>query len=328
MVQYRTSGPLGFGDSDVSGLGDWLESYGTRAPAFPSGVAPEPLGRTLWQKAQPPSTSPAPETKTAKQTIMPPPADTNQVTKTVRVVDWPLFAEKGGLRYKQVKQAPRWGILNCPVAAILAAYASTPVGAKFIQSMVSEKKAPVETDLSEVPADARPNPPKDKVIHSSRYFSVKLTGGTITVSNVLYTDDADSGWSLIYMHDPSDTSIWAAVIEKALAVKLASYAAFNSTKHTANDFWEQLTGAKPDGFAVTADTPLEKIIEAAKASTQVPTIGASKESGTTKVTHHHGHAMLGMQGKNVLLYDPAKADTIALTPSEFRKDFQAIFYAK
>ncbi len=74
-----------------------------------------------------------------------------------------------------------------------------------------------------LPADTLTNPPEGNVVKSSRYFNVRLPGGSVEVSDVLYTDDADAGWSLIYMNDPSDKSIWAAIIEKAMAVSLKGY---------------------------------------------------------------------------------------------------------
>ena len=66
------------------------------------------------------------------------------------------------------------------------------------------------------------------------------------MSDVLYTDDHDAGWVVpFYMRDPSDQSIWAAIIEKAFAVQLKSYENFDALNITANDFWEKVT--KPTG---------------------------------------------------------------------------------
>ena len=154
------------------------------------------------------------------------------------------------------------------------------------------------------------------------------SAAAVEVSDVLYTDDADAGFSLIYMSDPNDKSLWAAVIEKALAVQLQSYENFDALDLSANDFWEKITGVGPGGFAVEASTPLNEIIAAANASVNVPTIGASKDddSGVTSVTPFHGYTMMGMQGSKMKLYDPAKVQTLLLSPADFRRAFQAILF--
>jgi hypothetical protein len=132
------------------------------------------------------------------------------------------------------------------------------------------------------------------------------------------------------MRDPSDQSIWAAIIEKALAAKLKGYENFDAQDISANDFWEKITGVKPGGIEIKADTPLATITDKAKASTRVPTIGASKpDSADVKfVSEFHGYAMLGLQGSKIQLYDAAKAKTILLSPADFRHDFQAILFRK
>jgi hypothetical protein len=48
----------------------------------------------------------------------------------------------------------------------------------------------------------------------------------------------------MYLRDPSENSIWAAVIEKALAVQLKSYENFDALNITANEFGEKVTGVK------------------------------------------------------------------------------------
>jgi hypothetical protein len=254
---------------------------------------------------------------------MPPPAN-DQATKDVRVVTWPLFNSKGVPALEEVKQAPN--LANCPVAAILAAYAFTAQGRTFITGIVSETAATVVTDLSKLPANTLANPPAGGTLTSARYFTVKLPGGSIEVSDVLYTDDADAGWSLIYLRDPSDKSLWAAVIEKALAVALKSYENFDAKNIAAEEFWRKVTGAKPTVIAVTERTPLGTILEAARNSTRVPTIGASKAEKTQHVTEFHGFAMMGLQGQSIRLYDAAKAKKLTVTAEQFRGDFQAILH--
>lgn len=261
-------------------------------------------------------------------TTMPPPTNDHD-SRDVHEVKWPLFSgsDKSPV-YTQVKQAP--SIANCPVASVLAALAFTSFGRGFIQNMLSEKAGNVVTDLSGIPKGGLSNPPKGNTITSSRYFTVKLPGGSVIVSDILYTDDHDAGWSPFYMHDPRDQVIWAAIIEKALAVQLGSYENFDALNLTANDFWEKITGSKPGGIEIKADTPLATIIDAAKASVRTPTIGASKPDGNDVkfVSQFHGFAMIGVEGGKIKLYDPAEAKVILLAPADFRHDFQAILFRK
>ncbi len=306
------------------------------SPGGLGGRVPGPTGQTLWQKQSHSGTGTL--TKAVKTTIMPPPTK-DQTSKDVHEITWPLFnSTKKFPSYKEVMQSPN--IANCPVASILAALAYTPVGRKVIQGMVSETADNVLTDLSSLPPKTLANPPvrtriqlgsnADATISSSRYFTVVLPGGSEDVSDVLYTDDHDAGWSPLYMRDPSDQSIWAAIIEKALAVKLKSYENFDALNINANDFWEKITGAKPGQIEIKATTPLSTITDAAQVSSRVPSIAASKpDPGDVKfVTEFHGFAMLGLQGSKIQLYDPAKAKTLLIAPADFRHDFLAILFRK
>jgi hypothetical protein len=261
---------------------------------------------------------------TAKVLKMPLPTQ-DDVTKDVRAVTFPRFNSSGRPALEDVQQSHH--ISNCPVASILAAHAFTAVGKTLIEGLVpAPTSANVVTDLSDLPPDTLTNPPPDNKVTSSRFFTVTLPGGTREVSDVVYTDDADSGFSLLYMSDPSDRSIWAAMIEKALAVEIGSYENFDALPLSANDWWEKLTGVAPTGFSVTATTPLSQITAAAQASTTVPTIGASKDTLPIgdDITGFHGFAMIGMQGSNVHLYDPAKTIKILISPKDFRDKFQAV----
>ncbi len=164
--------------------------------------------------------------------------------------------------------------------------ASTAKGRAAINDMLSEKTGTVLTDLSNLPAGTLSNPPantrtvdKKLMMTSSRYFTVRLGSGGVDVSDVLYTDDHDSGWSPIYLRDPKGGSIWASIIEKAIAVELKSYENFDSTDIKVKEFWQKITGKEPGGVAIKPDTPLDAIKEAAQNSTTRPTIGATKENG-------------------------------------------------
>jgi hypothetical protein len=135
--------------------------------------------------------------KGSKKTTMPPPTH-DQVSKDVHVVTWPLFnSSKKVPALEDVQQSPF--LANCPVASILAALAFTR---SIPQDMVSETAATVLTDLSGVPRDTLSDPPPSKTITSSRIFTVKLPGGPVEVSDVLYTDDHDRGWPPLYLRDP------------------------------------------------------------------------------------------------------------------------------
>jgi hypothetical protein len=267
-----------------------------------------------------------------KETKMPKPTK-GRDSIDVHAINLPLFhptKERKLLYYSQVKQGR---LANCPVASILAALAFTAKGQALLKEMLIETAAPTVTDISDPEVRSRlSNPPSGTTLDSYRFFTVKLPGGPVDVSDILYTDDHDRGWSPIYMRDPSDQSIWAAIIEKVLAVKLGSYEDLDDPALTANAFWEKIIGKKPGGFEITDSTPdlekkiEEKIIEAAKASTRVASIGASKPSGTNFVTQDHGFAILGYDGKKIKLYDPALARTLKISPREFQQDFQAILF--
>jgi hypothetical protein len=308
----------------------------------------------LWdrQSQSPPSGT---VTKAAsKTTPMPLPAKDGN-PKDVHVVRSPRFdPQKKVPSYTEVKQAEN--IANCPVAAILAAYASTAVGRPITQSMISETSGKVLTDLSGI-KQVLTNPPGD-TLTSARYFTVSvpgavrvqlaagdkiagavpvsgkpntfdLPGGSIDVSDVLYTNDGDrDSWSLIYLRDPGGQTIWASIIEKALAVRLGSYENFDALNISANDFWNIVTGAQPAVIAITPTTPLNVITDAVKASVNVPSIGASKDSGTKHVSEFHGFAMLGFKNGKIRLYDAEKAAEILITPENFRADFKNILYRK
>jgi len=319
------------------------------------GWAPGPIG-TLWDRK---SNSPASGTATksaGKMTAMPLPAKDGN-SKDVHVVRLPRFdAQKKVPSYTELKQAEN--IANCPVAAILAAYAFTKVGQPIIQNMISETSGKVLTDLSGLPAGTLSNPPGD-TLTSDRYFTVNLPGavrvdltgadklpgavqvsgkpgifdlpgGSIDVSDVLYTNDGDrDSWSLIYLRDPGGQTIWQSIIEKALAVRLGSYENFDALNISANDFWNIVTGAQPTVIEIKPNTPIKTITDAVQASVNVPSIGASKDSGAKHVAEFHGFAMLGFNNGKIRLYDAEKgAEIPSISPENFRNDFKAILYRK
>jgi hypothetical protein len=282
----------------------------------------------LWQKQ---SSSPPPNsTKAVTKTVMPLPLD-DTTSKDAHAVPLPLFnAAKRGPAFDDVQQAP--SLVNCPIPSILAALAFTPSGHTVLKKLVVETAASTLTEFPGLQSSALSNPPASMRIISSRYFTVSLPRGTQTVSDVLYTDDHDRGWSALYMRDPSDNSIWAAIIEKALALQLGSYRNFDVDAKviTANEFWERIVGNKPGFIEINNSTKPAAIIAAATNATRASSIAASKEDArdVKVVTAYHGHTMLGMQGKSIKLYDPMEAKTLLISVADFQHDFQAILFQK
>jgi hypothetical protein len=272
-----------------------------------------------------------------KTLVMPNPLD-DQESKDVHQVKTAAFSSSGGgVSYQQIQQAN--SIENCPVAALLAAMAFTPVGRAIIQGMVPPPKTDaVRTDLSKIPANTLSNPPSTPYLDSQRFFTVKLASGAVETSDVLYTNDGDrDSWSILYLHDPSGQSIWGSMIEKALAQSLGSYQQFNETKLQTNDFWHIITGAWPGVLLIDNGTPESDIVDAAKNSVKTPSIAASKDdlpivsggkADVDKLASFHGHAMIGVQGSKIKLYDPANTKELQLTPAEFKRTMKAIVFQK
>jgi hypothetical protein len=265
---------------------------------------------------------------------MPLPTVEAQPDRDVHVITWPLYHGKDPA-LEEIKQAP--GIANCPVGAILAAHAFTPVGRTILHNMVKEKLATVLTDLSRLPTGTLNNPPSGNSLTSTRFFTVDIPrvpkappDPPFEVSDVLYTNDSDSGWELLYLRDPAERAIWGSIIEKALAVRLGSYENFDALNLKVHQFWQLILGARPGQLDVDADTPLTKITDAARAATRVPSIAASNENARDVkfVTEFHGFAMMGLENSKIKLYDAAKPDKFSLSPTDFRHDFQAIFFRK
>jgi hypothetical protein len=266
-------------------------------------------------------------TKAVKELPMPPPAAGSSTIIQARSIGWDLAKDTPSER--DVKQGE---LANCPVAAILAAMAHPAGGRKRIDSMITEYvNTQVKTTFSkEVLAtlSAKLDDPDykrpEKEILAKRYFSVNL-GNAIEVSDVFYVKYSDgSDVNMMYMDSPK-RALWPCVIEKAYAVKIGSYDDLDDdTKHTVNEFWTVLVGAKPDGFAINENTDLSKISAAAKAAGTIPTIAASKDDAT-KITTHHGFAVMGIQGSTIELYDPhGKIEKLSLT--DFRSSFSAMFF--
>jgi hypothetical protein len=288
-----------------------------------NGRIPGPLDFKVVDLSKTPATK-----ATTKVLAMPPPTSGSSSIIRARAVDWDL-APKAPVP-EDVLQGE---LANCPVAAILAAMANTATGKKRIDNMITEfKGGSVKTTftadiLKTLSAKTKDDPdykPPVSEILSKRSFSVDI-GYSSEVSDVFYVQYSDgTDVNMVYMGSPNK-SLWPCVIEKAFAAKIGSYEELDDDKkHKVDEFWPALVGSKLQGFAVDEKTDLKKIIDAATAARQVPTIGASRDDAT-RVLDHHGFAILGMQGKDIELYDPhGKRDK--LTAEEFRKSFQRIYF--
>jgi hypothetical protein len=300
----RSPGPLGIG------------------PYLVGGHLPGPLG---FKQVNSPQTG---LTKSSRSLPMPPPW-TSSTDMRARVVDWKL--SNGKLKPTDVIQG---ALPNCPIAAILAALAHTPAGQKYLDRLITEYKgAAVKTVLSAdliakimKADDSTDNLPQAPELVSNRFFKVAL-GKSPDVHDtfyVRYTETKDSALlDPVFMGSPNGV-LWPAVIEKACALHFGSYIEIgNYKKHTANEFWEFVVGAKEQRLAIDDKTDIEKIRAVASNAGRVPAIGASRDDPPMpSLTGFHGFAVLGMQGEKIQLYDPAKAKEISLSLEEFRANFK------
>lgn len=248
----------------------------------------------------------------------------------VAVLDWKLA--KGKPVTTDVKQGD---LANCPVAAVLAALTHTDVGQKYVDGLVTEYRGPlVKTVLSNdimikiIKPDEDPdNKPQVKELTSNRYFEVKLGKSTIAVHDTFYVRYTDGkALAPVFMTSANEV-LWPSVIEKACAIHFEGYNELGDyKKHTANEFWKLIIGTDPQGFEVKDSTSDDTLRDAARNAPKIPTIAASKDKVIGTLTPIHGYAVLGLQGKNIELYDPAKAKTISLSPDELRSNFQVILF--
>lgn len=308
-----------------------LPYRGSARPPGPFGTTPGRLGRGIpgplgFRQVDLGTTG---ATRASRTFTMPPPWHSSTIIR-VSVVDWKL--SDGLPTTTQVRQG---ALPNCPIAAVLAALAHTPVGQRYLDGLITEYiGAVVKTTLSGDVMDKlvwededKDDKPQAKQLVSKRYFSVKLKKRVDVHDTfyVKYTDGTDL--DLVFMNSPNDV-LWPSVIEKACAIHYGNYREMsNYKKHTANELWEVVVGSAPQAFTVEDSTDIEKIRDAARVANSVPTIAASREHvslGT--LTPWHGFAVLGMQGHNIELYDPAKAKPLTLSFEDFRNNFQMILY--
>jgi hypothetical protein len=255
----------------------------------------------------------------------------------VAVVDWKL-----GDGLPVTKQVRQGHLPNCPIAAILSALGNTKEGSKYLDGLIIEfTGTTVRTSLpgelvtklwhSDEDKDDKPQVP---VLESKRYFTVSLKkfGKPIEVHNTFYVGYTDgTNYDLVFMNSPNDV-LWPAVIEKACAIYYGnSYPAMSDyKKHTANEFYELIVGVTVDALKIEDTTDIEKIRDVAREAPRAATIAASREKlpAAAPVTPWHAHAVLGMTGKNIDLYDPMAAKVKSLSFDDFRANFQMMLFPK
>jgi hypothetical protein len=277
------------------------------------------------------------DTKTGAKTDAAPPAvkkvftvkmpsafdSASTTTKIARVVEWPLFGTSG----PRVSDIAQGSLPNCPLPTILAAMANTASGRTRILQIVTEHAETSITDLSGVADDISD---QTGSLSSKRYFSVKLSK-VAEVTDVFYTDDADQGWNLLYMHASGNGNpvLWPAIIEKAYAMNLGGYAKLNEMQ--VNTVWKEGMGADPHGFSITPKTDVARIREQAEQASKRPVILASSADASIeaaskqKVVRDHGYAVLGIEGNTIKLYNPW-GEPVSLPVTDIPKFFQAMFY--
>jgi hypothetical protein len=245
-------------------------------------------------------------------------------TKIVRDVGWKLFKAD----IPKVDDVEQGELHNCPLASLLAAMAYSARGKKQLPGIVKEHRGTVITDVSGV-AKELDTVPAGQQITSTRFFTVLLAGKSIEVSSVLYTDDADQGWTPIYMRSPNSV-VWPCVIEKAYAKKEGGYGELDTDYGkglSLNEIWEVVTGSKPQVLAIDRKTKDAALQAIAKKAATVPVVAASK-ADARQVTISHGFAVLGMKGAKMELYDPMNVKRVTISLDVIRDDFVAIFYGR
>lgn len=278
-------------------------------------------------------------TKSPRALALPLPWHSSTIIR-MAVVDWKLA--DGPPVTSQVRQGH---LPNCPIAAILAALGNSKDGQQYLDGLITEYKGtPVKsslpgelvTKLYEHEDDPDDYKPQAAELTSNRYFTVNLKkfGKPIEVHDTFYVEYTDGTYyKLVFMNSPNDV-LWPAVIEKACAIYYSnSYPEMsNYKKYKANVFYELLTGFAVDGLDIKDDTDIEKIRDVAREAKRVPTIAASRDTDKmpagAPVTPWHAHAVLGMTGKKIDLYDPAAADIKHLEFDVFRKTFQTMLFPK
>jgi hypothetical protein len=292
------------------------------------GRVPGPLGARIPDPLQFKKTdlSGSASRAVAKTLAMPAPTHGSKTILLARAVDWNL--SKASPLTEDIKQGE---LGTCPIGAILAALANTPTGKNRINNLITEytgaavkttfSKDILDTLTSRFEGDREYRPPEKEIL-SKRYFSVNLDS-TVEVSDVFYvryTDGSDA--DMIFMGSAKE-ALWPCVIEKAFAAKIGNYDDLDDeSKHSANEFWTILAGARPQVLSIDDKTDLNKISAIAKAAARVPAIGASKDDATL-VLGDHGFAILGIDGSTIRLYNPhGKKESVSLT--EFRQSFKNI----
>ena len=249
----------------------------------------------------------------------------------VRLLSWPLFNNKTP-SYKDMEQSSK--LTNCPLGSWLAALAYTANGRKHIQNrlIIETTKQVVEIELSsnanEVPETLKKSGNK---IKATRYFTVTIAGKVYRVSSALYTDDADRGWSPVYMGSPTNV-LWPCLVEKAYAKHLAKKKDKGDYKllKDLNDpviVWKDLVGSTTTPLSVAA-TPSNRLRSIVRQASTVPTIAASKRNlpaNEQDVINWHGYTVLGTtRGGQIRLWDQYVQEELKLSIGKFTRTFDAV----
>ena len=226
-------------------------------------------------------------------------------------------------------------ILNCYLAATLAALAHTTKGISAIKKMVEPKQGKIVTTCHDYDFDGTKGPVKK--ITSDRYYEVKFHNGRkLTVSDVLYMDDSDRNWNPRYMTSHSANALWPCLVEAAYASYKGSYEKIDASANILfSDFLKDIVGPNYElldfkggnKFArgKTRKLTTADVKAACRRANTIPVVGASR-TGATSVTGWHGFAVLGLRGSNkVRLYDPLSVKEKDLDLKTLWRDFQALF---
>lgn len=234
-------------------------------------------------------------------------------TKNINEIDWPLYSKKG--KEPHLNDVKQGMLLNCPLAAILAALAHTAKGRTHIKKMITE----FSNVTTETKYTGKDGVDGKTVVQGKRYFSVKFNSNKpIKISSVFYTDEQSSP-KMIYMTPPTDV-LWPCVIEKAYAKLKGGY---NKLGGDPAVYWKDIVGSykylnlKKDASPKVTDK--EVFLQVKQANIE-PMI-ASLEG------QYHGFAVKGIGRKSkIVLHDPASLKDTEFTIEYLRKEEETVFW--
>jgi Calpain family cysteine protease len=223
-------------------------------------------------------------------------------------------------------------ILNCYLAATLAALANAPKGDALLRSMVKQKAGKITTICYNYASGGAKG--KQKKITSNRYFVVRFSKKKKIVSDVLYLNDSDRDPDPRYMTSPRNY-LWPCIIEVAYASLKGSYDKLDySNGVSLNKCISDLTGksfsvldfATKKRFSGGRNIKLtDAHVTAACRNAVISPVIAPSTTSANMVTRSHAYAVIAMRGHKVALYDPLAVKVVQLTIKELQANFQALF---